>query len=79
MAAQFAKDTKFATVVGRKTMGNVLGSTLLDAGSGKRIVLYPRLAIIRDSCILRPRNWSEQLPDACRLTVPNTTAVSVLR
>lgn len=34
MAAQFAKDTKLATVIGRKTMGNVLGSTMLNAGNG---------------------------------------------
>jgi C-terminal processing protease CtpA/Prc len=39
MAAQFAKDTKLATVVGRKTMGNVLGSTLLDAGNSYRLYL----------------------------------------
>ena len=39
MAAQFAKDTKLAAVVGRKTMGNVLGSTLLDAGNGYKLYL----------------------------------------
>ncbi len=39
MTAQFAKDTKLATIVGSKTMGNVLGSTLLDAGNGYRLNL----------------------------------------
>jgi tricorn protease len=39
MAAQFAKDTGLATVIGRRTMGNVLGSTLLDAGHGYRLYL----------------------------------------
>jgi C-terminal processing protease CtpA/Prc len=34
MAAQFAKDTKLATLVGKKTMGNVLGSTTFDVGNG---------------------------------------------
>ena len=34
MAAQFAKDTKLATLVGQKTMGNVLGSTAFNVGSG---------------------------------------------
>ena len=34
MAAQFAKDTKLATLVGEKTMGNVLGSTTFDVGNG---------------------------------------------
>lgn len=34
MAAQFAKDTKLATLVGRKTMGNVLGSTTFNVGNG---------------------------------------------
>jgi carboxyl-terminal processing protease len=34
MAAQFAKDTKLATVVGQKTMGNVLGSTTFNVGNG---------------------------------------------
>ena len=34
MAAQFAKDTKLATLVGQKTMGNVLGSTTFNVGSG---------------------------------------------
>jgi C-terminal processing protease CtpA/Prc len=39
MAAQFAKDTRLATVVGRKTMGNVLGSTQLDVGSVYKLYL----------------------------------------
>ena len=39
MAAQFAKDAGLATVIGRTTMGNVLGSTLLDAGHGYRLYL----------------------------------------
>ena len=39
MAAQFAKDTGLAIVVGRRSMGNVLGSTLLDAGHGFRLYL----------------------------------------
>jgi C-terminal processing protease CtpA/Prc len=34
MAAQFAKDTKLATLVGEKTMGNVLGSTTFNVGDG---------------------------------------------
>ena len=34
MAAQFAKDTKLATLVGEKTMGNVLGSTTFNVGNG---------------------------------------------
>ena len=34
MAAQFAKDTKLVTLVGEKTMGNVLGSTTFNVGSG---------------------------------------------
>ena len=34
MAAQFAKDTKVATLVGQKTMGNVLGSTTFNVGNG---------------------------------------------
>jgi C-terminal processing protease CtpA/Prc len=34
MAAQFVKDTKLATVVGQKTMGNVLGSTTFSVGNG---------------------------------------------
>ena len=39
MAAQFAKDTKLAIVVGCKTMGNVLGSTMFNVGSGYRLYL----------------------------------------
>ena len=39
MAAQFAKDTKLATVIGCRSMGNVLGSTLLDVGVGYRLYL----------------------------------------
>ena len=38
MAAQFAKDTKLATLVGQKTMGNVLGSTTFNVGNG--YILY---------------------------------------
>jgi C-terminal processing protease CtpA/Prc len=38
MAAQFAKDTKLATLVGEKTMGNVLGSTTFNVGNG--YILY---------------------------------------
>ncbi len=38
MAAQFAKDTKLATLVGQTTMGNVLGSTTFNVGSG--YILY---------------------------------------
>jgi C-terminal processing protease CtpA/Prc len=34
MAAQFAKDTNLATLVGQKTLGNVLGSTTFDVGNG---------------------------------------------
>jgi C-terminal processing protease CtpA/Prc len=34
MAAQFAKDTKLATLVGQKTTGNVLGSTTFSVGNG---------------------------------------------
>jgi C-terminal processing protease CtpA/Prc len=34
MAAQFAKDSKLATLVGEKTMGNVLGSTTFNLGNG---------------------------------------------
>jgi C-terminal processing protease CtpA/Prc len=34
MAAQFAKDAKLATLVGEKTMGNVLESTTFNVGSG---------------------------------------------
>jgi tricorn protease len=39
MVAQFAKDTKLATVIGCKTMGNVLGSTMLNVGSGYSLYL----------------------------------------
>jgi C-terminal processing protease CtpA/Prc len=39
MTAQFAKDTKLATVIGKKTMGNVLGSTMLNVGSGYKLYL----------------------------------------
>jgi C-terminal processing protease CtpA/Prc len=34
MAAQFARDTKLATLIGQKTMGNVLGSTTFSVGNG---------------------------------------------
>ncbi len=34
MAAQFAKDMKLATLVGQKTLGNVLGSTTFNVGNG---------------------------------------------
>jgi C-terminal processing protease CtpA/Prc len=34
MAAQFAKDTKLATLIGEQTMGNVLGSTTFNVGNG---------------------------------------------
>jgi C-terminal processing protease CtpA/Prc len=34
MAAQFAKDTKLATLVGQKTIGSVLGSTTFKVGDG---------------------------------------------
>jgi C-terminal processing protease CtpA/Prc len=34
MAAQFAKDSKLATLVGEKTMGNVLGATTFNLGNG---------------------------------------------
>jgi C-terminal processing protease CtpA/Prc len=39
MAAQFAKDTKLATVIGQKTMGNVLGSTIFNVGNGYTLYL----------------------------------------
>jgi len=39
MAAQFAKDTKLATVVGKQTRGNVLGSTMFNVGNGYRLYL----------------------------------------
>lgn len=38
MVAQFAKDAKLATLVGQKTAGLVLGSTIFDVGSG--YILY---------------------------------------
>ena len=34
MAAQFAKDMKLATLVGQRTLGNVLGSTTFNVGNG---------------------------------------------
>jgi carboxyl-terminal processing protease len=39
MAAQFAKDTHLATIVGRQTRGNVLGATMFDIGNGYQIYL----------------------------------------
>lgn len=39
MAAQFAKDTALAMLVGRRTMGHVLGSTMFDAGHGYKVAL----------------------------------------
>jgi C-terminal processing protease CtpA/Prc len=39
MAAQFAKDTKLATVVGNQTRGNVLGSTMFNVGNGYQLYL----------------------------------------
>jgi carboxyl-terminal processing protease len=39
MAAQFVKDTKLATIVGKQTRGNVLGSTLFNVGNGYRLYL----------------------------------------
>ncbi len=39
MAAQFAKDTKLAIVVGKQTRGNVLGSTMFDVGNGYQLYL----------------------------------------
>jgi C-terminal processing protease CtpA/Prc len=39
MAAQFAKDTKLATVVGIQTGGNVLGSTMFNVGNGYQLYL----------------------------------------
>jgi carboxyl-terminal processing protease len=39
MAAQFAKDTKLATVVGMRTRGNVLGSTMFNVGNGYQLYL----------------------------------------
>ena len=39
MAAQFAKDTRYGTVIGRKTMGNALGSTMFNVGGGYKLYL----------------------------------------
>src|SRR6185437_16192905 len=39
MAAQFAKDLRLATIVGRPTKGNVLGSTMFKVGSGYELYL----------------------------------------
>jgi carboxyl-terminal processing protease len=39
MAAQFAKDTKLATIVGKQTRGNVLGSTMFNVGYGYQLYL----------------------------------------
>ena len=39
MAAQFAKDTRLATVVGKQTRGNVLGSTMFNVGHGYQLYL----------------------------------------
>lgn len=39
IVAQFAKDTKLATVVGKQTRGNVLGSTTFNVGNGYQIYL----------------------------------------
>jgi C-terminal processing protease CtpA/Prc len=39
MAAQFAKDTKLATVIGQKTRGNVLGSTTFNVGNDYKLYL----------------------------------------
>src|SRR6266851_7068514 len=39
MAAQFAKDTKLAIIVGKQTRGNVLGSTMFNVGNGYRLYL----------------------------------------
>ena len=39
MAAQFAKDTKLATLIGQKTAGLVLGSELFDVGNGYTLYL----------------------------------------
>jgi carboxyl-terminal processing protease len=39
MAAQFAKDTKLATVVGIQTRGNVLGSAMFNAGHRYQLYL----------------------------------------
>jgi carboxyl-terminal processing protease len=39
MAAQFAKDTRLATVIGKQTRGNVLGSTMFNVGHGYQLYL----------------------------------------
>lgn len=39
MAAQFAKDNELAVLVGQRTMGHVLGSTMFDAGHGYKVSL----------------------------------------
>jgi len=39
MAAQFAKDTKLALIVGKQTRGNVLGSTMFNVGHGYQLYL----------------------------------------
>jgi C-terminal processing protease CtpA/Prc len=39
MAAQFAKDAKLATIVGKQTRGNVLGSTMFNVGNGYQLYL----------------------------------------
>jgi carboxyl-terminal processing protease len=39
MAAQCAKDTNLATVVGKQTRGNVLGSTMFNVGNGYHLYL----------------------------------------
>jgi C-terminal processing protease CtpA/Prc len=39
MTAQFAKDTKLATLIGQKTMGQVLGSEMFSVGYGYRVYL----------------------------------------
>ncbi len=39
MAAQFAKDTRLATVVGNRTAGRILGSSAFDVGNGYTLYL----------------------------------------
>ncbi len=39
MAAQFAKDTKLATIVGKQTRGDVLGSTMFNVGNDYHLYL----------------------------------------
>jgi carboxyl-terminal processing protease len=39
MVAQFAKDTKLATLIGQKTAGLVLGSAMFDVGGGYTLYL----------------------------------------